>query len=113
MSTFDEEGGDQHYREMDVEMGRLGDPSSKNNAQYAVQPFYVPGNVAPFRAPSGTLTHSMRWESGRASFKTVRGSSMDAGAPLVSEHVFTSGVPSQGQETFQLILYLIASDKNP
>ena len=113
MSTFDEEGGDQHYREMDVEMGRLGDASNKNNAQYALQPFYVPGNVAPFRVPSGTLTHSMRWESGRVSFKTVRGSSMDAGAPLVSEHVFTSGVPSRGKEVVVLLLYVVASDKSP
>ena len=113
MSTFDEEGGDQHYREMDVEMGRLGDASNKNNAQYAVQPFYVPGNIAPFRVPSGTLTHSMHWESGRASFKTARGSSMDAGAPLVSEHVFTSGVPSRGKEVVVLLLYVVASDKSP
>ena len=112
MSTFDEGGGDQHYREMDLEMGRLGDASSKNNAQYALQPFYVPGNVAPFRVPSGTLTHSMNWESGRVSFKTVRGSSMDAGA-VISEHVFTSGVPSRGKEVVVLLLYVVASDKSP
>jgi hypothetical protein len=113
MSTFDEEGGDQHYREMDIEMGRLGDASNPNNAQYALQPFYVPGNVAPFRVPSGTLTHSMHWESGRLSFKTVRGTSMKVGAPLVSEHVFTSGVPSRGKEVVVLLLYVVASDKSP
>jgi hypothetical protein len=113
MSTFDEEGGDQHYREMDIEMGRLGDASNNNNAQYAVQPFYVPGNVSPFRAPSGILTHSLHWESGRVSFKTVRGSSIDAGAPLVSEHTFTSGVPSRGKEVVVLLLYVVASDKSP
>jgi hypothetical protein len=55
----------------------------------------------------------MQWESGRASFKTVRGTSMRAGAPLVSEHIFTSGVPSAGQETFQLLFYVVDSDKNP
>src|SRR5260370_26146508 len=76
LNTFDDWGGDQHYRELDVEMSRWGDAASKNNAQYAVQPFYVPGNVAPFTAPSGTLTHSMHWESGRASFKTFPGSSI-------------------------------------
>jgi hypothetical protein len=73
----------------------------------------VPGNVAPFIAPSGTLTHSMHWESGRASFKTVRGSSIQAGAPVVAEHVFTSGVPSPGQEKFQFLFYVVASDKSP
>jgi len=113
MNTFDDWGGDQHYRELDVEMSRWGDAASKNNAQYAIQPFYVPDNVAPFTAPSGTLTHSMHWESGRASFKTVRGSSMQAGSAVVSEHVFTSGVPSPGQETLQLLFYVVPSDKNP
>ena len=112
-TTFDDWGGDQHYREMDTEVSRWGDASAKNNAQYAIQPFYVPGNVAPFILPAATLTHSMQWESGRASFRTVRGNSIHAGAPLVSEHVFTSGVPSAGQETFQFLFYVVASDKSP
>lgn len=113
MHTFDEWGGDQHYREMDVEIGHWGDPGSKENAQYGVQPFYVPGNVAPFREPAGTLTHTMVWEPGRASFKTVRGSSPWPGAPVVSEHVFTSGIPTPGREFLQFMLYIVASDKNP
>jgi hypothetical protein len=113
MNTFDDWGGDQHYRELDIEFGRWGDASSKNNAQYGVQPFYVPGNVAPFTLPRGTFTHSMRWESGRASFKTVRGSAMQPGAPVVSEHVFASGVPSPGQEKFQMLFYVVASEKSP
>jgi hypothetical protein len=113
MNTFDDWGGDQHYRELDVEISRWGDAAAKNNAQFGVQPFYVPENVAPFTAPAGPLTHSMHWESGRASFKTVRGSSMQPGAPVVSEHVFTSGVPTPGQETLQLLFYVVPSDKNP
>jgi len=113
MNTFDDWGGAQHYREWDVEISRWGDAKNKNNAQYAIQPFYVPGNVAPFVEPAGTLTHSVRWESGRATFKTVRGSSMSPNAPLVSEHVFTSGVPTPGQETFQLILYVVPSNTDP
>jgi hypothetical protein len=113
MNTFDDWGGDQHYRELDVEFGRWGDAAARNNAQYGVQPFYVPGNVAPFMLPKGTFTHSMHWESGRASFKTVRGSSIQPGAPVVAEHVFTSGVPSPGQEKFQMLFYVVASEKNP
>jgi hypothetical protein len=113
MNTFDDWGGDQHYRELDVEMSRWGNAASKNNAQYGIQPFYVPGNVAPFVIPPGTLTHSMHWESGRVSFHTVRGSSIHAGAPVVSEHVFTSGVPTPGQEKFQFLFYVVASDKSP
>jgi len=113
MNTFDDWGGDQHYRELDVEFGRWGDATSKNNAQFGIQPFYVPGNVAPFALPKGTFTHSMHWESGRASFRTVRGSTMQPGAQVVSEHVFTSGVPSPGQERFQMLFYVVASEKYP
>ncbi len=113
MNTFDDWSGEQHYREMDVEMSRWGDAKNNNNAQFAIQPFYVPGNVAPFTAPSATLTSSLHWESEKASFKTVRGSSMGPGAPVVSEHVFTSGVPSAGSETFQFLFYVVASDTNP
>jgi hypothetical protein len=113
MNTFDDWGGDQHYRELDIEFGRWGDAASKNNAQYGIQPFYVPGNVAPFILPKGTFAHSMRWESGSASFKTVRGATVQAGAPVISEHVFTSGVPSPGQEKFQILFYVVASEKSP
>jgi hypothetical protein len=113
MNTFDDWGADQHFRELDVEMGRWGDAASRNNAQFGIQPFYIPGNLAPFSAPAGTLTHSIQWESGRAGFKTVRGSSIDAGAPVISEHVFTSGVPAPGTEKFIFMLYVVASDKYP
>jgi hypothetical protein len=112
MTTFDDWGGEQHYREMDIEHSKWGDAASKNNSQYGIQPFFVPGNVAPFTSPSGTLAQSLHWESGRASFKTVRGSSIDGNGPLVSEHVFTSGVPTPGKETFQFLFYVVASEKN-
>jgi hypothetical protein len=113
VTTFDESGGDQYYREMDVEIGRWGNALSKNNAQFGIQPFYVPGNVFPFKLPSGTLTHSMRWESGRASFKTWRGSSFSPSSSVVSEHEFTSGIPSPGQEKVQFLFYVVPSEKYP
>jgi hypothetical protein len=113
MTTFDEWGGEQYYREMDVEVSRWGDASSKKNAQYVVEPFYHPGNVYQFVAPSGTLTYAMHWEAGHARFKTVRGNSPSPGAPVISEHEFTSGIPSPGQERLQLFFYVVASDKNP
>ena len=113
MITWDDRGGDQNYREMDVEISRWGDAANKSNAQYVVQPFYIPGNVFAIKAPSGTLTHLMRWESGRASFKTFRGTSAGTGAPVVSEHEFTSAIPSPGQARVHLILYVVASHKNP
>jgi hypothetical protein len=113
LTTFDDWAGEQHYREMDVEDARWGDAQSKTNAQFGIQPFYVPGNVYTFSTPAGALTHSLRWESGRATFKTVKGSALRPGAQTVAEHVFTSGVPSAGQETFQLLFYVVAGEKSP
>lgn len=113
MNTFDDWGGDQYYREMDVEISRWGDRESKNNVQYGVQPFYIPGNVFRFQEPAGTFTHTMQWQSGSAVFKTFRGTSIGSEAQVVSEHRFTSGIPTPGQERVQLLFYVIASDKNP
>src|SRR6202453_1282373 len=97
MNTFDDWGGEQHFRELDIEMSPWGDAANKNNPPFGVQPFYIPGNLTLFAAPAGTLTHVMHWEAGRASFRTVRGASVQPGPPVVSEHVFTSQVPTQGQ----------------
>ena len=113
METFDEWAGQENYREMGVEISRWGNVGAENNAQYDVQPFYLPGNVVPFRAPSGVLTHSLRWEPGRAKFETVRGPGLRTGAPVVSGHVFASGIPVPGKDLFQFTLYLVASDKSP
>jgi hypothetical protein len=113
LNTFDDWGGDQHFRELDVETSRWGDAKNKNNAQFAIQPFYVPGNLARFTQPAGILTHSFRWIDGSASFKTTQGSSVRAGAPVVSEHVFSAGVPTAGEEKFQILFYVVGSDKSP
>src|SRR5262249_30027008 len=88
MFTYDYAGGNQNFREMGVEISRWGDPSIKN-AQYVVQPFYVPANVVRFIAPPGTLTHSFHWEPGGVLWKTVQGAGSETAT--VSEHLFTSG----------------------
>jgi hypothetical protein len=109
---FDYSGADQSYREVDIEISRFGDPASKN-AQYVVQPYYLPTNVARFTAPARQLTHSFRWEPGRISFSTVRGTETGAGARTVADHVFTSGVPSPGIEAVRFCLYVHAKSKVP
>ncbi|HEX8115870.1 MAG TPA: glycoside hydrolase family 16 protein [Pyrinomonadaceae bacterium] len=112
MFTWDYAGGDEHNREMDVEVSRWGDPASKN-AQYVVQPFHVPANVARFDSPAGVLTHSFRWEPGRVSFRTVRGAANGAQPEVVSEHVFTSGVPAPGAETVRMALFVYGRNGQP
>jgi len=102
LSTFDETGPNQ---EMDIEIGRWGEPGGKN-AQFVIQPYYVPANVVRFLAPSGPLTLSFDWEPGRVSFKTVRGSESRAAAGVIASHVFTSGVPSPGSEDVRMNFYI-------
>jgi hypothetical protein len=110
--TWDYSGADQNYREVDIEVSHWGDPAIKN-AQYVVQPYYVPANVDRFSAPAGTLAHSFHWEPGRISFSTARGPQSSAGARAVAEHVFTSGVPSHGIESIRMNLYVFGNAKIP
>ena len=103
MLTWDDEGADQNHREMAIEISRWGDPGVPN-AQFVIQPYYVAANVARFAAPKGTLTHSFRWEPGRASFRTTRGTNA-RGTDVVAQHVFTSGIPTPGGERVRMNLY--------
>ena len=111
MFTWDEAEGGQNHREMDIELARWGDPASKN-AQYVVQPYYVPANVVRFNVPAGPLTHSLRWEAGQAAFKTVRGTAAN-GSSVVAEHTFTTGVPAPGGESIHLNFYIFGNAKSP
>ncbi len=104
MFTFDEAGDDDARNELDIELSRWGIPDAKN-AQYVVQPFYVPENVARFMAPAGVLTHILRWDRGIASFKTVSGPVAGPGSKTIAAHDFTSGIPTPAAETVHIGLY--------
>lgn len=103
--TWDYAGADQNHREMDIEISRWGDPTTQN-AQYVIQPFYLPRNVVRFFAPPGPLTHSLRWETGRVAFKTTLTSASGHPGHTIAEHVFTSGVPTPGMESVRMNLYI-------
>jgi len=97
---------------MDIEVSRWGDPTDKN-AQFVLQPFYVPENTSRFTMPAGVLTNSFRWGPGRVSFRTVRGPEAESTAQPVAKHVFTSGVPSPGIESVRMSLYIFRSAHQP
>jgi hypothetical protein len=99
MFTYDYASGSLHNREMNIEISHWGDLANKN-AQYLLQPYYIATNVHRFNAPAGTLKFSLRWEQDRATFRTLRGST------VVSEHVFTAGVPPPGIESMRVALYI-------
>ncbi len=107
--TWDELGPP---REMDIEITRWAEPQDKN-AQFVVQPYIVPANTIRFNAPPGTLTYLMDWEPGRVSFKTIRGAQVKGGSAVVAEHVFTSGIPSAGNERIHMNLYVYGNPRYP
>jgi len=112
MFTWDDSGQDPNHKEIDVEITQWGDPLSKN-AQYAIQPYYVPENVARFIVPSGILTYSSQWEPGTVSFRTIRGSVAGNGLHAIADHLFSSGVPAAGEELVHMNLYIYGSAPSP
>jgi hypothetical protein len=109
ISTWDSSGPN---REIDIEIGRWGELTGKN-AQYVIQPYYIPANVVRFLVPPGAISYSFDWEPGRVSFRTVRGTATRGSADVVAAHVFTSGVPSAGSEAVHMSLYVFESKRNP
>jgi hypothetical protein len=109
ISTWDDTGA---YREMDIEISRWGEPAGKN-AQFVVQPYYVPANVVRFLSPAGRLAYSFTWEPGRVSFMTARQSAPRTKTNIVAAHVFTSGIPSPGSELLHMNLYVFDNKRSP
>jgi hypothetical protein len=113
LHTYDASAGDQHFREWDIEIGRWGNARSRENAQFGIQPFYVPGNLARFTEPPGTVSYSVLWEPGHVVFKAFRGTSIQLRARPFYEHTFTAGIPTPGQELLEVMFYIVASDRIP
>jgi hypothetical protein len=110
ISTWDDAGP---YHEMDIEISRWGESAGKN-AQYVIQPYYIPANVVRFLAPPGRLAYSVVWEPGRVAFTTVRDSERGRNAPVEgAAHTFSSGIPSAGADMVRLNLYPFYNQRNP
>ena len=104
MFTLDERPDPDSRSELDIELSHWSKPGP-TNADYVVQPYYVPDNSAAFTLPAGRFTHELRWEPGLAAFKTFFGTMTGAGARLLNTHVFTSGVPIPATETVHINFY--------
>ena len=109
--TVDEQHGEEPRSELDIELSQWGKPEG-HNAMYVVQPYYVPENVARFTVPSGSATHTLRWEPKVATFKSVQNSTANFNAKNVMEHVFTSGVPTPAGESVHINLYDFIHSRN-
>jgi hypothetical protein len=111
MFTWDELEAGQDHREMDIELSQWGDASMKN-AQFAIQPYYVPANVFRFNSPRSALAHSFQWSPGRVLFTSKQSASAGT-SQVVAEHVFTSGIPLPGAERVHINLYLYSRSRIP
>jgi hypothetical protein len=103
--TWDGVGTESTRRELDIELSRWGNLDN-TNVNYVVQPYYVPANFVAFRVPAGPYTHSFRWEPRQVTFSTVAGPPNTAGARVINQHVFTSGVPLPGGQSVRIALYV-------
>jgi hypothetical protein len=110
--TWDGVGTESTRRELDIELGRWGQPDN-TNVNYVVQPYYVPANVVAFRAPPGPYTHSFQWEPGKVTFSAIAGSGNTRDGRVSNRHVFSSGVPSPGGQTVRIALYVFHQGKIP
>lgn len=105
MFTWDDSEAGQNHREMDIEVSQWGDPGAKN-AQFVVQPYYVPANSFRFDLPEGSVEERMHWSPGRVRF--------DVGAPRpIASYAFSSGVPTPGAEKFHLSLGVYERARQP
>jgi hypothetical protein len=111
MFTWDDSDVEQSHREFGVELTRWGDPQNKN-AQFTVQPYYVPANVSRFVVASGRITYAVRWQPGNLSFRAVQGTGT-AGQRVLAEHSFTSGIPTPGNESVHMNLYIFGNSQVP
>ncbi len=111
MFTWDDEAAEQNHREFGVELARWGDPDNRN-AQFIVQPYYVPANVARFMAPPGRIIYSVRWQRDSLLF-TAMDEKAKARPHVIAAHSFTNGIPTPGNESVHMNLYLLSSSPMP
>jgi len=108
--TWDDLGTERKRRELDVEISRWG-ANEKKNTQYVVQPYYIPTNMYRFEMPAGVVSHSFRWEPGKVTFSSALGAT--GRAHVVSQHAFTSGIPTAGGDSVHITLFVLGSGNIP
>jgi hypothetical protein len=99
--TFDEQNGEQHHREMDIELSQWGDPKNKAG-DYVIQPSLFPENKVKFQPPPGIVIYSLRWEAGRATFEASRTGGGDPQQRMMSTKTFNTAIPTPGNELVNL-----------
>jgi hypothetical protein len=102
--TWDYSTHQENYGEMDLNVTHWGDPTAQNG-EFVIQPPVVPANVSRFMVPPGKIKHTIVWEPGRVTMFTTPASTR-VGEPVISQHLFTSEVPTPGFESIRMSLYV-------
>jgi hypothetical protein len=108
--TWDPLDAGQNHRELSIQLSQWGEEAIKN-AQFVIQPYYIPANLHRFTSPSAAVTHLFHWEPGRVTFRTT--DEPGARPRVVAEHVFSSGVPTPGGERVHINLYEFGRSRTP
>jgi hypothetical protein len=104
MFTRDDRQNQEDRIEMDIELSRWG-KATNQNADYVVQPYYIPENTVHFNVPKGPVTYVLHWSPGNATFQATAGDSSRPGGRELTSHVFKAGVPVPASETVRLDFY--------
>ncbi len=96
--TYDNANTAPWNREIDFEASRFSTPGDPTNAQYVVQPYYVPGNLQRITLPSSNVTTiTMTWIPGTVTYTADS-------LPLWTSR--TSWVPTSSTEQVHMSLWL-------
>jgi hypothetical protein len=102
-----------HYREIDIEFSRWGNPAN-NNAQFVVQPWDTPGNMFRFNvdlaAHPNVTTHIFTWSQDNINFRSYYGDFciVPPTENIVSSWSYTgNNVPPEGGENPRINFWLV------
>jgi hypothetical protein len=98
-----------HHREIDIEIGRWGDPDNQN-LQFVVQPYTRPQNMVRFTLPEGLgqTVHSFEWRPDRIRFRS-EAPAASRRSRVIRELVMSSGIPQTGGEQARVNLWNMSS----
>lgn len=114
--TWDTDAPQYNYREIDVEIGRWGEPEN-DNVQYVVQPYCHTGNLYRFTiAGIETTTHEFVWQPDDICFKSYYGDFTPAPLPediIACWHYTGNDVPPAGGENPRINFWLLPPKGSP
>ncbi len=102
MFTWDTNAPEYHYREIDIEFARWGQPGG-SNMQYVVQPYTTPANIEDLTTAlaGGPSTHQFTWSQQVVSFQSTQGDT------TLAAWTYTGpDVPPAGGENARINLWL-------